>query len=355
MRIEFDCEGCGKKYKVPRAYVGKKVRCKKCDHLNIVQPKVQDVEELEIGSPEISSNSSTEIPIESTDPEPDNTESYKLQEEKAKCPFCDGEISTSAAKCQHCGEFLVEVDNMPVSHPMIKRKNGRHAHANFVDKVLRLAFGFAKGISAIVVIVCLLIAVFGLVAVLFIPSNAESEKLDKPTFADYLKLKQMERQGRADNKQASSDTSNSDSFNSAPWGEYNVNKFESVIDGLCMDYKLSKSLLLEWLRSMNSKHRENFLTGLSSFLGESKEHFEKIGGGNINYPKGAVYYKSMFDEKLDELEDVKLNNDMKRATAGMIRKSILMAVVSALGLLLSFLILPLLIQIEHNTRILVEE
>ena len=315
------------------------------------------MEDLEKESPEISSNPSTEISLESPNPDPDDTESYKLKEEKTKCPFCDGEISSSAAKCKHCGEFLVEVDSMPVSHPIMNRKAGRHARANFFDKVLRLAFGFAKGISAIVVIVCLLIAVFGIVAVFFIPTNTDNEKLDTPTFAEYLKLKQMERQRQkqAGNTQASSATNNSDSFNSGAWGEYNASKFDSLIDGLCKDYRLDKSVLLEWLRYMNSKHRESFLTGLSSFLGESKRHFEKSGGGNINYAKGAIYYKAMFDESLDELENVILNNAMKKARAGMIRKSMLMAVASALGLLLSFLILPLLIQIERNTRILAEQ
>jgi len=240
---------------------------------------------------------------------------------------------------------------------MMSKVSGRHAHANFFDKVLRLAFSFAKGISAIIVIVCLLIAVFGIIAVFFIPTNAEDETLDTPTFPEYLRLKQKERQSQvqAGNRQASSDTNNSDSFNSSSWGEYNVNKFDSLIDGLCKDYNLNKSQLLEWLKYMNAKRREAFISGLSSFLGESKVHFGKSGGGNINYAKGAMYYKSMFDEKLDKLENVTLNNTMKRARAAIIRRFLLMAVASALGMLLSFLILPLLIQIERNTRIFADQ
>lgn len=357
MRIEFHCEGCGRKYEIPEAYVGKRVRCKKCDHLNLVHRKVQDVEDLEKESPEISSNPSTGIPFESLNSEPDAKERYKLKEEKTKCPFCDGDISSSAAKCQHCGEFLVEVDNMPPSQPMMSRVTGRHALANFFDKVLRLAFGFAKGISAVIVIVCLLIAVFGMIAMVFIPTNTEDEKIDAPTFADYSKLKQMERQRQENtgNRQASSDTNNSDSFNSPLWGEYNANKFNSLIDSLWKDYSLDKSQLLEWLSYVKAKHRENFLTGLSSFLGESKERFGKSGRTNINYMRGAIYYKAMFDEKLDELEDVTLNNTMKRARTAIIRRFLLMAVASALGMLLSFLILPLLIQIERNTRILADQ
>ncbi|MBW1933223.1 MAG: hypothetical protein JRI56_09485 [Deltaproteobacteria bacterium] len=357
MRVKFHCEGCGRKYEVPEAYVGKRVRCKKCDHLNIVQPKVQGVEDLEKEFIEMSSNPSTEIRLQSPNPGRDDIESLNLKEEKAKCPFCDGEISSSAAKCQHCGEFLVEVDNMPLSHPMVSRITGRYTHANFFDRVLRLSFSFAKGISAIIVIVCLLIAVFGTIAVFFITTNAEDEKLDTPTFSEYLKLKQKERQSQeqAGNRQTSSDTNNYDSFNSPSWGEYSVNKFDSLIDDLCRDYDLNKSQLLEWLRYMNADCREAFITGLSSFLGESKEYFGKSGGGNINYAKGAMYYKSMFDKKLDELENVKLKNTMKRVRAGILRKSLLLAVASALGLLLSFLILPLLIQIERNTRILADQ
>ncbi len=41
--IQFKCEGCNEKYTVPDEYAGKKVRCKKCDHVNRIPSQKNSV------------------------------------------------------------------------------------------------------------------------------------------------------------------------------------------------------------------------------------------------------------------------------------------------------------------------
>ena len=318
MKIECYCEGCGHKYIFPQEYMGKKVRCKKCDHIIIIKPAGQV---------------------------------NKDSEEKVRCPFCDGEISLSAAKCKHCGEFLVGVDSMPVGRQTMKRSSGSYKDVTFFDRVLLFTFRFAKGISAIIVILCLLTGVIGIMGMFFISTNLRNEKLDVPEFSEYLKLIEQKRQSQRNNKQATSNKNGSDLFKSATWEEY-IGRFNRLINGVCKDFNLNESQLRVWVSDIDSEHRETFISGLSSFLCDSKKHFEGKVGGKTNYTKIAGYYRLMFDNRMDRLEALKRHNASERIRISVNRRILLIAVALSLGLLLAFLILPLLIQIEHNTRTL---
>jgi len=46
--ITFNCSGCESQYQVPDEYVGKKVRCKKCDTVNKIIPTPVIIEDIEV-------------------------------------------------------------------------------------------------------------------------------------------------------------------------------------------------------------------------------------------------------------------------------------------------------------------
>lgn len=108
--IEFACTHCHKSLKADEKYVGRRAKCKFCQH-PVVVPHV--IEAPPVTPPPVTPPPVTPPPPPPRDPLDDELDALLAEPVVAltpvltiPCPFCAEPIQPQALKCRHCGEFL---------------------------------------------------------------------------------------------------------------------------------------------------------------------------------------------------------------------------------------------------------
>jgi DNA-directed RNA polymerase subunit M/transcription elongation factor TFIIS len=125
--VEISCPECGKVLKVPEKILGKKIKCKDCDHAFVAKDPSEEVKKPTKPGVKPSKPGGAAVKPKKEEPKPEEKPAeapapYKFQdddddegakpnplglvaeEDVARCPFCAKELDPPDAKvCLHCG------------------------------------------------------------------------------------------------------------------------------------------------------------------------------------------------------------------------------------------------------------
>jgi DNA-directed RNA polymerase subunit M/transcription elongation factor TFIIS len=287
--MKIKCPQCQKVFNAPDTYIGKKVKCLKCNHSFIVNSLID--------------------------------KQQGIQENTAK------------------DRSLINLKTTTTS-----------------DKILRLAFRFAKGISASIVAICF-INLIGCVIALFVVQPKKVPVRQQLSLPDFSEFKQQ-----VENQRTQQTTQNASEYTqrSVPPSQSIEGQFGEQLNDIDIKYGLNRQILIRWLVELQNQNRTLFLSGLKTFLADAQEYYSKGQKQSaFTYANFADYYHEAFGQAEQQYEadiaSALAHNKSEMERINTIRKLILMSLAGSIGCLLAFLILPLLIQIERNTRVLLAE
>jgi hypothetical protein len=215
------------------------------------------------------------------------------------------------------------------------------------DRILRGAFHFARSISVLVIIVSLLVTAAGSAVAVYalLPSpRLPPEPVDKPTLAEFV-----EECSRASQSERASRRLSSQEHEFAPVDD--CGPYRERSEAVAARLRLSASavdVLCSRIEAIRPKDRDAFISGLESLAAEFEKNPPK--GEGCTAASGANWYMNEFAARIAREQA----EEARAAAAVAARRNLLMPAMTAIGAaiasLLSFLILPLLIQIERNTR-----
>lgn len=365
--IQFTCKGCQHQYTVPDEYAARTVRCRKCGYKNTISIETNNAQDMAQNAsegtfvcpkchtkmhmteevrgkvkmcPQCGQNNL--IPRSHHDVDDD----YAVALPEIPCPYCGRDVPEAATKCRHCGELLSRTDITPPTYQAVKKKYiETDAEMTFSDYIFRAAFKVVKGISVVIIFLCMLANVLCVLGVCWATLHTGTE-LSIPQFSEYVAIKKEAEKASQGNHSASEKAS-SDSSGLISWKEYHQGEISRMFERACDKYSLDRGELAGWLAELDESQRESFLSGLNTFLDDSQDYFTRNTtgktGGRVDYSKGAMYYRDMFEGRVMQIE-------VKRQRFAVIRWVFMAGVGGSLTLLFTFIALPLLIQIEQNTR-----
>lgn len=205
---------------------------------------------------------------------------------------------------------------------------------NIIDKFLLVVFSASKVLSAIVVALCLLVALFTGLGLLF----GGGQSLDIPDF----KVVQSSLE-----ENTSPRNSNAEDYIALDKKREIEKKFGDDINDIIKEYKLPAEVYgfcVSNLLKMDEDYRGKFIDGLDEFLGEAQKYIKKQGDkSRIELLDSVSIYVRMFDRAINEVQESEIAAESEKIYSwGILGGSII--------ILLAFIFVPLLIQIEQNTR-----
>jgi len=237
------------------------------------------------------------------------------------------------------------------------------------DRILRLTFRFAKMLSVLIVFLCLLVVIGCLIRLLTLrPETAEAAaapSFQAPLFRD-LKA-EMAASTQKTPKTETQQPESRATYLGPPVSraERIERKYGERLQVLVADYQLyrdSYSAMLEWLEAVDDEHHESFVSGLERFADSVDAYMsDKSNTERLSMSRAMNWYWREFmraikeytyarnSASLAELQRV-AENEAARLAVAVERRMLLFVIGASLGTLLAFLVLPLLIQIERNTR-----
>ena len=288
--MKIKCEKCGAEYNVPNTYAGKKAKCLKCQESIYIHSQQENKEPLE------------------------------------------NKQNKSALKDIKINNRIISISN----------------------KILNSTILFAKGISILVIVSCILSFILVILALIFVkPDIRFASNFQLPTFDEYLK--EIELRKKVQNI-ATKPNSLSKDLTTEP---QEVLLLEERIRQLSAAYRINEELFYQWISRLEIndaiEKTETFLTGLEYYLASIKNYYTtKNYTKNIDYEDAAKYYAEQFIRKSREygidLELIELHNISQ--IEGTRSKRIMLGLFLPVILCFMFLftIMPLLIKIENNTR-----
>lgn len=200
------------------------------------------------------------------------------------------------------------------------------------DKFMASVFKFGKIVAALFMSVCILTMAGSLVYYVF--SGASSVKI--PDFDDV----------KADIESGEKNNDGGDGISNALYKQLR-NDYGSKVDDLIevggLDAKNDYTRIINALAKVDADMRGAYIKGAISFLKDYKAYAKKNSKVEFQGERGLQQYNKMFNAAKEEAAQSKIISGMKRSTA-------LGVCGGALICLILFLIIPLLIQIEENTR-----
>ena len=241
-------------------------------------------------------------------------------------------------------------------HPRRPLAAGATEGAGFADRVLRGAFGFARAISVLVILACSLALVGSLVLAAYslmpVEPDATSSEVETPALAAFV-----EECRAVETREPSDSTTNMDDgrprqvrARNDACAPYRAD-FEFVLRTLQISAE-SEDVLCRKALALPSDYRRQFAVGLRVL---AEDYRKKQPSGARCEPADAVnWYIADFEQRVEaELAERELA-ELAAAAEGARRGQRVVLGLSIAGgagiLLLAFLFLPLLIQIERNTR-----
>jgi hypothetical protein len=196
------------------------------------------------------------------------------------------------------------------------------------NKFMAGVFKFGKLVSALFMFLCIFTMIGSLVYYVF----AGPDSISVPDFDDYKESLQS----KENMFEGGSKVSNKlfkelrDDFGS---------KVDDLIEVCGLDAKEHYNWIIEELAGLDADYRSAFIKGAISFSKDYKKHYND----KFNGDKCFRVYRNAFQGELAKVESSVAESRQKRPTA-------LIVCGGALIALIQFLFIPLLIQIEENTR-----
>lgn len=211
--------------------------------------------------------------------------------------------------------------------------------AGKIDKLTKLLFSFGKGFSFFMVAVCCIAFVIGLINYL----GAAPDKLQPPEFNEFMSYLSL----------PGTEAVNQD-FSKIDTKRAIENKYNEHLKDIVTKYKYDTSFyrqIVEWMTQVPPNRRTRFIHGLNTFLEgftvwleENKETLQLDQGAVRDlYRNMALKYQSIFTELLRKEET-------RWAASYQERTNLLLFIVSTLIFLVLFLLVPIALKIEENTR-----
>jgi len=305
--MKIQCEGCNAVYDIKDDKIPEKgisTKCKKCGN-SIRVEKNQD-------------NSSKEA----------KTGILKQVGERAREQASNiGEITKDVVR---------RVDREQLHELVERTKKITSTQTGRLDKFLIFSFKFGKVVSGLFVFIFFLSFIGG-IAYYFIAGGSSFKTPEFETVIAYYE---------DDNKSSSSlDFSDIDTRRKLE------DKYGDEIKDIIRDYKLSNSsydAIVGWIRVAPENLQDEFMDGIKDFLKDSKKWAKKKDKKDPDYSEVANSYKSMFFESLEEMKK-------QEGKTSELKMMILAAVGCSLILFIIFLLIPILIKIEENTRLSIEK
>ena len=184
-------------------------------------------------------------------------------------------------------------------------------------------------------------------------------KVTAPTFSTY---KQRVLESPRDAKAGKRKTSTKHVFEK---GRGKAVSFEersySKISAFCGKYDIDEDYIFGCLSEIETlyfdsdgKYRQAFLDGIEKFASDSKRFFENKEDSEEKFYESFDYYCENFISNTRKaeiaMERAIQNNITKKAKAAMTRRTLVGSIIASIISLMGFIMLPLLIQIERNTR-----
>lgn len=205
-----------------------------------------------------------------------------------------------------------------------------HQKTTVADRVLRLAFSLGKYLSVFVIAICMLVITGSLVVLLYTFSN-QIEPNFRPNSDDYIR--QMK------------DFRNTESGAVDKGSDGGITHLDQELAAMVKQYKLNKyqtNLILEGVIERDMRYTWDYVNGLKECLSEWSQANMDADDTVID---PVLWYNTEWIRN-----EVEYESALARTSAT--RWLMLNILVVATCALLAFLILPLLIQIERNTRML---
>jgi len=205
---------------------------------------------------------------------------------------------------------------------------------SIIDRFLLKVFAVSKVLSAVIVGLCFLVAVFTSLSLFF----GGGKSLDAPDFA--IVQSSLE-------ETKSQQSSNTEDYTGLEKKRGIEKKFGDDINDIIKEYKLptqAYKILTSDLLQMDEGFRSKFIGGLDDFLGDAQKYIKKQGDkAKIDITESTNTYRNMFTSAIGEVQASEIEAASgKMYPLGILGGSIIM--------LLAFIFIPLLIQIEQNTR-----
>jgi len=205
-----------------------------------------------------------------------------------------------------------------------------------LNKVLDRSAEIAKPLSAVMIVICSLMVAWSILGLVFGGADA----VDMPKFKSIEK--RFEVVGSDARNMSPEDFVKSQEKKEVE--EKYTGKIEKIIKkrGLTGGDKV---VIIKRLMQLEPEHRGLFLKGLDKFLasaGKFNKKMEKEGRSGIEIPDAANRYTEMFKKAAANAEE-------SEERAKELRAARVSRLTNCIGLLMFFLIVPLLIQIADNT------
>lgn len=296
--IIFDCPECGRSLQVEEKGAGRKIDCPEC-------------------------GKNIEIPMTGSNGNSIPSPSPSLQES----------VPTDTVSKPYVQDQENDISEREISQ-LPQRKTKR---PSILDKFLIAVFKFAKIISVLFVGLCLITIIFCIIC-LFISSG---RGIELPSFEKAKTLLETKTEsGRY--------IQHSTKVGSERKIERNIKKKYGVkVVNITNKYSLpgdAYDILIRHLVRLGAKYRSPFITGLDDFLSDADTYIKDKGDKTaLTITDALNLYSTMFTEAISEKET-------SAAAAKYERIRLLSIIGGAVIVLIAFVGIPLLIQIEQNTR-----
>ncbi|MGA2442194.1 MAG: hypothetical protein ABSH08_14675 [Tepidisphaeraceae bacterium] len=325
LRVYFICPHCNNELNSPLEEAGQEGNCPMC-RMKIVTPGEAELLRHQEEQEEDRRRRKIEAAAAAQLAEKQRAEAAERQE-RERLEAADHQRKVAAQREQ---EHISNADRM-----------------TFSDRLLTMAFKFAKALSVIVVVCCFATIAVCLVMVMTvraekIPTNT-IPPLVAPTVADYQNYKKS-------SSQASEASSSDQNSNTNQVAGPQVETLEVHFVRLLQTWGFTSSLL-ERERDFNvmeEDEKQMLVNGLETFIHSPGKQVQADGQAAMGWYLDA--FKEIWQEHSDAEHEAERKQELADNAASLRRQQLLIAIGSALAALLSFLFLPLLIQIEQNTR-----
>jgi len=204
-----------------------------------------------------------------------------------------------------------------------------------IDRFLKKVFAFSRAIAALIVFLCVLIVVGGIAY--FLVSG--SKGVSTPDFDEVIETEKMILElGRKVDKENYKEISERRAVETKYGDKIQKIVVENGLDQAAYD------IYVRQMSDLDKKYRTQFIEGLKRFMRDGNSYIKKQGNKtDMSTADVANLYDDMFDSAITESEMSRVESKAKRIGS-------LIAIGSALSAMILFLIIPLLLQIEVNTR-----
>ncbi len=211
--------------------------------------------------------------------------------------------------------------------------------AGKLNKYTSMLFSFGKLFSFLMVFVCIIAFIVGIIMYL----GAAPDRLQEPEFEDFMPYLGLPGERVVDQDFSDIDTKRAIE-----------NKYDGIMKNIVKDFNFETQFynqLVTWLAQVPENRRSRFIGGLYSFLDNFTEWMkENKDTLNLGSEDSTVLYRNMANKYEKIFAELLRKEEVRWAASYQERTNLLLFIISTLTFLILFLMLPIILRIEENTR-----